>query len=222
MNDQVNRSSEPMKQSPLKIAALAVVAAALTGGAAEAQWYSSVQAKPQPLYPYAPQPGRTASQPYAVEVAPGAYVIHRPGEASPAPAARRAHRAAPAPKARASRWKNDPALIEELRQRVTGKQKNVINTTKVIYKKPKVVETMRYVDVPPRVVERYTVVDDTNGDKKVVVEPSQAEEPAGNGKPGKHTKRVIQADAEITVLGPDRMTIQLYRKGERGKNARIN
>lgn len=209
----------------LKIAALAVVVAAFGGGAAQAQWYSSVQAAPQPLYPYAPQPGRAASQPYAVEVAPGAYVIHRPGEARPAPATRRAHRAAAAPKVRPSRTKNDPALIEELRQRAAGKQKTTVtNTVKVVYKKPKVVETTRYVDDPPRVVERYTVVDDSNGEKKVVVEPPQGDAPAAGSsdKPAKGQKRVIQADAEITVLGPDRMTIQLYRKGERGKNARVN
>lgn len=212
-----------MKLSPLKIAALAVVATAWAGGDAQAQWYSSVPAAP-PLYPYAPQPSRVVSQPYAVEVAPGAYVIHRPGEAQPAPAARRAHRAAPAPKARPTRTKNDPALIEELRQRAAGQQKTVINTVKIVHKKPKVVETTRYVDDPPRVVERYTVVDDSTGDKKVVVEAPPLDAPAAskNDKAAKGQKRVIQADAEITILGPDRMTIQLYRKGERGKNARIN
>lgn len=218
-----------MTLSRIKIVALALVATALGGGAAEAQWYSSVQSAPQPLYPYA-QPGRTASQPYAVEVAPGAYVIHRPGEAG-APSARRAHRAASVPQVKSSqaaptRSKNDPALIEELRQRASG-NKAVINTTEVVYKKPKVVETKRYVDLPPRVVERYTVVDDSNGDKKVEIEAPAAE---AQGKKGKSAKdkakggpRVIQADAEITILGPDRMTIQLYRKGELGKpGARLN
>ncbi|WP_168192799.1 hypothetical protein [Undibacter mobilis] len=207
--------------SPFKIAALAIAATALGSASAEAQWYSSVQPAPQPLYPYA-QPGRSASQPYAVEVAPGAYVIHRPGEAR-APSARRAHRAAPAPQVKPSRSKNDPALIEELRQRAAGKPATVVNTTKVVYMKPKVVETKRYVDLPPRVVERYTVVDDSSGDKKVVVEAPPVDTHATkNDKPGKGDKRVIQADAEITILGPDRMTIQLYRKGERGKNARLN
>lgn len=212
---------------------LALVAATLGAGTAEAQWYSSVRSAPPPLYPYAPQ-GRTASQPYAIEVAPGAYVIHRPGEAG-APS-RRAHRAAPAPQTKTSqarssqakpnRTKNDPALIEELRQRASG-NKTVINTTKVVYKKPKVVETKRYVDLPPRVVERYTVVDDSSGDKKVEIEAPAAEAQGKKGKPAKDKAkgghRVIQADAEITILGPDRMTIQLYRKGELGKpGARLN
>ena len=85
--------------------------------------------------------------------------------------------------------------------------------------KPKVVETTRYVDDPPRVVERYTVVDDADGEKKVVAEAPAADKRKG----GKNERRVIQADAEITILGPDRMTIQLYRKGERGKpGARLN
>ena len=34
-----------------------------------------------------------------------------------------------------------------------------------------------------------------------------------NGKP-----RVIRADAEVTILGPDRMSIRLFRKGQ-GSNA---
>ncbi len=226
-----------MTLSRTKIAALALVVTALGAGTAEAQWYSSVQSAPQPLYPYAPQ-GRTASQPYAIEVAPGAYVIHRPGDTGASPS-RRAHRAAPAPQtktsqaktsqarssqAKPSHTKNDPALIEELRQRASG-NKTVINTTKVVYKKPKIVETKRYVDLPPRVVERYTVVDDSSGDKKVVIEaPSADAQAAGRkDKAGKGDKRVIQADAEITILGPDRMTIQLYRKGELGKpGARLN
>lgn len=228
-----------MTLSRIKIAALAFLAVTLGVGTAEAQYYSSVQPAPQPLYPYERQ-GRTASQPYAVEVAPGAYVIHRPGEAG-ARASRRAHRAVPAPlpkaaAAKPARVKNDPAMIEELRQQVAGKntaakqtadKQSVINTTRVVYRKPKIVETKRYVDLPPRVVERYTVVDDGNGDKKVEIDAPAAEAQGKKDKPAKDAhkggKRVIQADAEITILGPDRMTIQLYRKGELGKpNARLN
>ena len=218
-----------MTLSRIKIAALALVVTTLGVGTAEAQWYSSVQSRPQPLYPYA-QPNRTASQPYAVEVAPGAYVIHRPGENNARPA-RGVQRSAPVASAtKPSRVKNDPALIDELRQQAAGK-KSVINTTKVIYKKPKVVETKRYVDLPPRVVERYTVIDDSSGEKRVEIEAPAAEAQGKKGKPTKETNkgankgghRVIQADAEITILGPDRMTIQLYRKGELGKpGARLN
>ena len=120
------------------------------------------------------------------------------------------------------RSRNDPRLIGELRQRAAGKPP-AINTTKIVRHKPKVVETTRYVDDPPRVVDRYTVVDDSSGEKKVVAD-TQALDKAKLGKnDGKNDKRVIQADAEITILGPDRMTIQLYRKGERGKpSARLN
>ncbi|HZL40409.1 MAG TPA: hypothetical protein VFC45_09025 [Pseudolabrys sp.] len=34
---------------------------------------------------------------------------------------------------------------------------------------------------------------------------------------GKDEARVISADAEVTILGPDRMSIQLFRKGSRPK-----
>lgn len=202
-----------------KIAALALAAAALTGGEARAQYYSSVQQSPPPLYPYAPQ--SRAAQPYAVEVAPGRYVIHRPGEAQAQVYRPRTHR--PEPAAKALRARNDPRLIEELRQRAAAKTQPV-NITKIVHEKPKVVETTRYVDEPPRVVERYTVVDDTKGAKRVVAEAGPFDmRKSGKHGAGKNEKRVIQADAEITILGPDRMTIQLYRKGQRGKpGARLN
>jgi hypothetical protein len=141
--------------------------------------------------------------------------------------------------------KTDPALVDELREQAAGKKsaakktaakqtagkQSVINTTRVVYEKPKIVETKRYVDLPPRVVERYTVVDDTDGGKKVEIDAPAAEAQGKTGKPSKGPAkgpnkgghRVIQADAEITILGPDRMTIQLYRKGELGKpGARLN
>ncbi|MFA6265901.1 MAG: hypothetical protein WC670_09340 [Pseudolabrys sp.] len=210
--------------SPFKITALVLAAAALTGGSAQAQWYSSVRSQP-PLYPYAPQPGIAPSAPYAVEVAPGTYVIQRPDGSRETTRSRHVRRPAPAPAARASRTRNDPVLIDELRKRAAVKPHGTVNTTKVVHEKPKVVETTRYVDDPPRVVERYTVVDDGNGEKKVVVEPQAAGRSLGtkHNRHEKNEKRVIQADAEITILGPDRMTIQLYRKGERGKaGARLN
>lgn len=211
--------------SPTKIATLVLSAAAFAGGPVQAQYYSSVQHSPPPLYPYQQQP--RAAQPYAVEVAPGTYVIQRPGEARAPVHRQRAHRAAPVaakPQARALHNKNDPRLIEELRQRAAGSKSSTINTTRVVRLKPKVVETTRYVDDPPRVVERYAVVYDTNGEKKVVVDAPAPDRPKrGRNVGGKNEKRVIQADAEITILGPDRMTIQLYRKGERGKpGARLN
>ncbi|MCW5693913.1 MAG: hypothetical protein KIT48_16265 [Pseudolabrys sp.] len=209
-----------------KIAVLVVTAAILVMGPAQAQYYSSVQQSPPPLYPYQQQP--RAAQPYAIEVAPGTYVIQRPGEARAH--GRRVHRPAPAVRSQAKAVrKNDPRLIDELKQRAAGTKTSTINTTKIVRLKPKVVETTRYVDDPPRVVERYTVVDDANGEKKVVVDlpphdrRGAGKNAGGRGDIGKNEKRVIQADAEITVLGPDRMTIQLYRKGERGKpSARLN
>jgi hypothetical protein len=197
----------PLQPLSHKIAALVLAAAALASGDARAQYYSSVPQGQRPLYPDVQQ--QRGAQPFAIEVAPGTYVIQRPDEA---PIHRqRTHRAAPA--AKPLRTRNDPRLIEELHQRAAGRT-SAVNTTKVVRHKPKVVETTRYVDDPPRVVERYTVVDDAKGQKKVVAEAAPSEK---KRKGGENEKRVIQADAEITILGPDRMTIQLYRKGERGK-----
>lgn len=202
-----------------------VAAVLLPPAAAQAQWYSSVSRQPPPLYPYAVQnPHRMqADQPYAIEVAPNTYVIQRPAAA---PRARSRHvnnpKAAPHEPV-TSRFdrppqKADPALIEELRKR--SKNKSVIHTTKIVREKPVVIETKRYVDDPPRVIERYHVVDDTRTAAKnkkagkIVVEDRDGAKPKGKDD-GK--KRVIAADAEITILGPDRMSIRLFRKSGAGR-----
>jgi hypothetical protein len=202
-------------------AVLFVIAAVLMPAGAQAQWYSSA-ASPPPLYPYAVR----ADRPYAVEVAPNTYVIRRPaarrqshlqsGNADVAVAAR-------------GRGKTDPALIDELRNRpkVT---RPVVETTTVVREKPVVIETKRYVDDPPRVIERYNVVDDKVADGKVAEgKPARArskrvataetgDAPVADKRKGKdedEVKRVINAEAEITILGPDRMSIRLYRKGSK-------
>ena len=233
----------------LRLAAIVAVAVLLPASLAQAQWYSSVGGRQPPLYPYAVQnPAIRADRPYAIEVAPGTYIIKRPGEAHAKPVRRRA--AVKGEPARARRHsKVDPALIEELRKR--GKVKHtVVNTTKIVHDKPIVHETTRYVEDPPRVVERYRVVEDKRPGhhrEQVVVEDRGGvlEKPAGKhaakiiaknsieknvkhadkaaGKHDGNEKRVIQAEAEITILGPDRMTIRLFRKGDGGKaNARAD
>lgn len=205
-----------------------VSAGLLPAGAAQAQWYSSVNRQPPPLYPYAVQnPNRVqADQPYAVEVAPNTYVIQRPA----APRVRprhisNQHVSNPLPEPAPQRFdrppqKADPALIEELRRRGKNNSKTktaVINTTKVVREKPVVIETKRYVDDPPRVIERHHVVEDKpvrSKGKRVVVEDAD-----GATRPDKDDgkKRVISADAEITIIGPDRMSIRLFRKSGSAK-----
>jgi hypothetical protein len=208
-----------MTQPSRNAAVLFVIAAVLMPAGAQAQWYSSA-ASPPPLYPYAVRTDR----PYAVEVAPNTYVIQRPaarrqshgqtGNANVAVAAR-------------GRGKTDPALVDELRNRpkVT---RPVAETTQVVREKPVVIETKRYVDDPPRVIERYNVVDDKVADGKVAEgKPARAkgkrvataetgDAPVADKRKGKdEVKRVINAEAEITILGPDRMSIRLFRKGSK-------
>ena len=83
------------------------------------------------------------------------------------------------------------------------------------------VETKRFVDDPPRIIERRRVV----ADEPVRPRRKQAaaEERDTNKRASRDDtkKRVIEADAEVTILGPDRMSIRLFRKGQRPKaNAR--
>lgn len=142
-------------------------------------------------------PGRT----YAIEVAPGTYVIHRPDArlypyvAAPAAPRRHARTRLPA--------RNAPVPVEELR-RGHATTRKVVHTTKIVRDKPIVIEHRRVVDDPPRVIERVRVEDGPPA--RAAIEPGRA-----RAKPGE--TRVIRADAEVTVLGPDRMSIRLIRKG---------
>ena len=205
---------------------LIALATAVTPVAAQAQYAS---AQPAPLYPYAAQPG----QPYAIEVAPGTYVIKRPaqtraypyvncGQACETPPARKAQ-ARPARRM----THNDPAVLEELRRRHAGKVKHdVVNTTKIVRDKPVVIEHLRIVDDPPRVIERRHYVDDDGRIEPAPQQPRQrtarieTEVKPERAAKGKAEKRVIRAEAEVTILGPDRMSIRLFRKGKRGADAK--
>lgn len=194
-----------------------VVAGVLPTTAAQAQYYGA--SSPPPLYPYEAQ----RTQPYAIQVAPNTYVIQRPAEQQRNYPYVRGSAAVAAPKPRRfdrSHKPVDRALIEELRKRHAKTEqteqannepavrkpagRGIINTTKIVRDPPVVRETRRYVDDPPRIIERRQVVDDDTG----TVEPEQTP------RRDDTKKRVIAADAEVTILGPDRMSIRLFRKGQ--------
>ena len=80
--------------------------------------------------------------------------------------------------------------------------------------KPLVIETRRVVDDPPTVITRRHYVDDAPP-------PPRRRHIAGAGskRGGNDDPRVIHADAEITILGPDRMSIRLVRKDGQGLDA---
>lgn len=191
--------------------------------AAQAQYYSSNT--PPPLYPYVVQ----NNQPYAIEVAPNVYEIKRPAASrhypymragghakKPAPAARTATKTSTA--AKPARFDRPPKpadrdLIEELRKRAPVKT-TVVNTTRIVRDAPVVIETQRVVDDPPRIIERHHVVEDEPvraPRKPAAIAEREPDKPAA----GRAEKvRVIRAEAEVTILGPDRMNIRLFRKGQ--------
>jgi len=218
-----------MTRQPFKFFAIAAFAASLPATAVQAQYYIA-SAQPAPLYPYAVQNsnGIQTSRPYAIEVAPNVYEIKRPGGQRAYPYVRDGghanHKPAAEPKAtqetKPPRFDRQPkpadrALIEELRKRPA--KKTVVNTTKIVRDAPVVIETQRIVDDPPRIIERYHVVGDAparSRRKPAVVAERETEKPV----PGKDEKvRVIRAEAEVTILGPDRMSIRLFRKGQGAK-----
>lgn len=210
------------------VALVAIVAVLLPATAAQAQLYGTAPAQPAPLYPYAVQP----SQSYAVEVAPNTYVIQRAARSHSYPYVGPAREPriirSDAPRARESDRpvkRNDRALIEELRQRHSVKRE-IINTKKIVYDKPVVIETKRIVDDPPRIIERRHYVEDAPSaaakrgprGKQAAVAVNERE-PSNRPRRDDNKKRVIEADAEVTILGPDRMSIRLFRKGNRGAAA---
>lgn len=206
------------------LAGLAVIAAGLLPAtAAQAQLYGSSYAQPAPLYPYAVQ----QDQPYAVQVAPNTYEIRRPAQTRAHPYVRCwncGSRASNLVRERAaSRFDRphkpaDRPLIEELRKRGQTKR-TVVNTTQVARDPPVVVETKRYVDDAPRVIERRHVVEDVPVRSRRNQTATEDRDTSKLMSGGDSKRRVIQADAEITILGPDRMSIRLFRK-RHGRSAK--
>jgi hypothetical protein len=211
-----------MNRHSCNLALLAVIAAGmLPAAAAQAQSYGTAYAQPAPLYPYPVPP----NQPYAIQVAPNTYVIQRPGHTRAyhyAHCHNCIHRAGISPLEPATpRFDRlhgpvHRGLIEELRKR-SQTERRVVNTTKIVRHPLVVVETERYVDNPPHVIERRHVVADAPLDshaRTAIVEESESSNRSGRDD-GK--KRVFRADAEIIILGPDRMNIRLFRKGPGAK-----
>lgn len=205
---------------PMRSTLLAILATALLPAAAQAQY--AQHAHPAPLYPYAVAPG----QPYAVEVAPNTYVIQRPAQARAYPYVHCVNGC------RASA----PVAVRQAPPRRTVKRE-VVNTTRIVREKPVVIEHQRVVDDPPRVIERHHYVDDAPAAPAArrvrAAKAATADEPpraaakrksnvkseAKSGAKGEGARRVIRAEAEVTILGPDRMSIRLFRKGGAGAKA---
>jgi hypothetical protein len=194
---------------------LLIAAVGFLPAAAQAQWYSSYPQQGQP-YGYGVQP----AQPYAIEVAPNTYVIRRPGNThrdaqvlcvkncgerdrnGMRHEAKRGASKSDRPHKPANR-----ALIEELERRSEAKR-HLADTSKIVRDKPVIVREKPVVIVHRRVVEDPPSSVPTPGSYAPVKRAENDKHPrreAGN-------KRVIHAEAEVTILGPDRMSIRLYRK----------
>ena len=212
-----------MKNKSRMLAAFAAVAAAtlVPDASAHGQTYGTAYVQPAPIYPYVVQQSNTYVVPQQ-----GGYVVqqqhaypymhcvncgYRPHRARKSVDAYRESAPENTSDAERRHTRNDPALIEELRKRGHGKiEGKIIHTKKVVREKPIVVETKRYVDDPPRVIERHHVVED---------EPRQ---PHGKRDTKGNEVRVIHAEAEVTILGPDRMSIRLFRKRGGSANAKAD
>jgi hypothetical protein len=203
-----------MIRSLHKAAILTIVVASLlplTG--AQAQWYGSVSRSSPPLYPYAVP----RDQPYAVEVAPNTYFIRRPSAARTNSYVRGRHannpvRVQSAPARDRRHGKARRALIEEMQHRSRIKR-TAVNATMIVRDPPVVIETRRGVENPPRVIQRQ------HGTKDKLIRSRDKRMAVAKQDSAKHKfragdkNRVVRADAEVTILGPDRMIIKLFRIG---------
>jgi hypothetical protein len=175
--------------------------ALLAATSAQAQYYVQTYAPP-PLYPYVVQPqpyGQQQSYPYILQRQPQARHVQR----------------------RHSRIKTDHNLVQELRRKSgkhnAGARLPKIDRTIVVREKPVVVEHQRVVDEPPVVIKRHRTVE-------VQVPPPAKHKrdmltvPTNQGPAG----LVIRAEAEVTIQGPDRMTIRLFRKRGADSNAQAD
>lgn len=205
---------------------VAALAAATTLGvsAAHAQYVTSY-AQPAPLYPYVvQQPQYVYPQP---QYAPQPYPYVQSPHVRRVPRDRSARASEPSRKVS----KTDPSLVEELRSKgrkkkiekdtVVVNDKNVAIDKKIVVReRPIVRKHIRVVDNPPIVVQREI---DENGQvlSEQRVPTVQAQVPIQITSPAPAPMgvgRVIHAEAEVTILGPDRMSIRLYRKGD-GRDA---
>jgi hypothetical protein len=182
-----------------RLATLAFVSACfLLSTAAQAEYYGNPSLPP---HPYAAQ----KIQPYATRVAPRMHVNHHGTEQQRNYIYVGSHRiTAPASGRFDRRYKPvDHGLTNELRQRRSraeraGNERSAQKTSgRGIFSTAKIVRH--------RPMERASreVVDDTGN--PVTLEQT----PRRDGR-----KRVIAADAEVTIFGPDRISIRLFRKGQ--------
>jgi hypothetical protein len=181
--------------------ALALTLLLAGSGIAHAQYVSSIQ--PEPLYPYAQPQYAPSGYPYVRAVPP---------------------QLAPPPRV----TKTDPALIEELRK-ARHKKKAMVEKKETKAGDTKIKVGNKEIKIDKKIVVRekavvrkhYRVIDDPPIVVQREIDESQLR-PAPPPRP-EHpsTGRVIHAEAEVTILGPDRMSIRLYRKPDgRGANAK--
>jgi hypothetical protein len=149
------RAGDPARPIPGKAAEMSAIRATLLiaavlgfAAAAQAQVYTQASLAP--------------GQPYAIEVAPGTYMIQHAGSARAYPYVRCGRDCAPVAEPRSSAGRASPRRARTgscadrrvCRKHAKKRDGKVINTTKIVREKPIVIEHRRVIDDPPREIER--------------------------------------------------------------------
>ena len=109
---------------------------------------------------------------------------------------------------------------EPLYPYATPRHTTTFNKTIIVREKPIVRNTYRVIEHPPIVIQREVSEDQVaegGGQSRVVPQGARPAAPRAARFAG---PRTIRAEAEITILGPDSMSIRLYRKQARKTSMR--
>jgi hypothetical protein len=101
--------------------------------------------------------------------------------------------------------KRDVAIEKKIDKDIEKKIEKKFDKKIIVREKPIVRKHYRVIDDPPIVVQR-----EIDESQLPLRQDNHIQQPAGN--------RTIHAEAEVTILGPDRMSIRLYRKQD-GRDA---
>ncbi len=217
-----------------KLAVLAVLAAGLLpAAAAKAQSYNTAYAQPAPLEAYAMQPKQPQQKqmtPKPHMGPPPSHVHNYPPQARMRDYPHMRHTGISMhmrPRYDRMHGRIGRSVVEEFRGHRRGHGYYVDNTeagnseyvrgnTEYVREEPVVIEHERYVDEPPRVIEQQAVTEEQPvraGCNRGLFVRCNGRHAIGEYGGDYGSRRVINADAQITIIGPDRMSIELYRRG---------
>jgi hypothetical protein len=223
-----------MNRHTSKLAVLAVLAAGLLpAAAAQAQSYNAAPLEAYAMQPKQPQPKQMTPKPHMGPAPSHMHNYHPQAHMHHYPSMRRTGMSMHMrPRCDRMHGRFERRVVEEFRghrrrhasyvdNTGIGNSEYVRGNTEYVRDEPTVIEHERYVDEPPRVIEQQVITEEApvraRCNRGLFVRCDGGYRGIGqyggeySGEYG--GQRVINADAQITIIGPDRMSIELHRRG---------